>query len=170
MICQSDSVHRQLAENKSRQCMLALSVIAKSWPVRIWISKSFVNLMKRLTGQSSSLRGSIVNVSSTIVPSNNMPQPAQISTGPAMIENYHSPSSFEQSSYCTCNAGPQLGVHHAQDCLWKAPDQFLHDSLWAGYLDNLFGGDLFLRDLASPMQDVPLDETIRTAESSTANI
>ncbi|ODM20362.1 hypothetical protein SI65_03415 [Aspergillus cristatus] len=53
--CRKDPVRRQLAENKSRQCMLALSVLANSWPVRIWISKAFVNLMRRLTGQEHSV-------------------------------------------------------------------------------------------------------------------
>ncbi|KAL4894780.1 fungal-specific transcription factor domain-containing protein [Aspergillus ambiguus] len=170
VICRNDPVQRQLAENKSRQCMLALSVIAKSWPVRIWISKSFVSLMKRLTAQGSSLRGSIVNVSSTIVTSKNVVQPVQMGADTEMIEDCQLPGNFEPNSYCTCNAGPQLGVHHTQDCLWKAPDQFLHDSLWAGYLDELFGGDLFLRDLPSPMQNVPLDEASSTTESNTANL
>ncbi|KAL4913061.1 fungal-specific transcription factor domain-containing protein [Aspergillus aurantiobrunneus] len=169
VICRNDPVQRQLAENKSRQCMLALSVI-KSWPVRIWISKSFVNLMKRLTGQGSSLRGTIVNVSSTIVNSNNVAQPVQLGAGTEMIEDCQLPGNFEPISYCTCNVGPQLGVHHAQDCLWKAPDQFLHDSLWAGYLDELFGGDVFLRDLASPMQNGALDEASLTAESNSTNM
>lgn len=126
--------------------------------------------MKRLTGQGSSLRGSIVNVSSAIVTSNNVVQQVQTGAGTEMIEDCQLPGNFEPNSYCTCNAGPQLGVHHAQDCVWKAPDQFLHDSLWAGYLDELIGGDLFLRDLASPMQNVPLDEAFPATESNSANI
>ncbi|KXH31889.1 hypothetical protein CSIM01_02441 [Colletotrichum simmondsii] len=66
VICRKDPIRRQLAENKSRQCLLALSQLSKSWPVRLWISKSFVSLMRRLTGQ-----GSIVNVTSSIRASSN---------------------------------------------------------------------------------------------------
>lgn len=61
-------MHRQLAENKSRQCLLVLSEISKIWPVKLWISKSFVSLMTRMTGQSpASSDAAIVNVSASIV-------------------------------------------------------------------------------------------------------
>lgn len=65
VICRKDHIRQKLAENKSRQCLLALSELAKSWPARIWIANAFVDLMKRLTGQMSS-GGSIVSVSTRI--------------------------------------------------------------------------------------------------------
>ncbi|RDL35491.1 uncharacterized protein BP5553_07422 [Venustampulla echinocandica] len=46
-----DPIRSQLAENKSRQCMLALSELFKSWPVGGWILQLFINLLKRLTGR-----------------------------------------------------------------------------------------------------------------------
>lgn len=94
----------------------------------------------------------------------------RMSAGPEIIENRHPPGNVGPSSCCTCNAGPQPGVHHALDCLWKAPDQFVHDSLWTEYLDNIFRGDLLLHDVAGPMQYVPLDGTNPTGESTIVNI
>ncbi|EXJ60793.1 hypothetical protein A1O7_04946 [Cladophialophora yegresii CBS 114405] len=45
-------IHGQVAENRARQCMLALSELAKSWPVAGWILRLFISLMTRLTGHS----------------------------------------------------------------------------------------------------------------------
>ncbi|KAJ5112594.1 hypothetical protein N7532_000639 [Penicillium argentinense] len=153
VICRKDSIQRQLAENKSRQCMLALSVIAKSWPVRIWISKAFVNLMKRLTGQGQNLNGPIVNVSSSILTTpyngSSLKQTEQwnmASERSQNITNQAAPNMLEPSSHCTCNNGANSGGLHAQGCLWQAPDQFIHDSLWVGYLDNALDVDLSLHD------------------------
>lgn len=149
VICRKESIHRQLAENKSRQCMLALSVIAKSWPVRIWISKAFVNLMKRLTGQGSNLNGPIVNVSSSIwSPSNDTAPstPSQMGVRIQPITSQFPPNNIAPISHCTCNIGSDPTSPHAPGCLWRAPDQFIHDSLWAGYLDNALDVDLFLHD------------------------
>ncbi|KAJ5183424.1 hypothetical protein N7492_001040 [Penicillium capsulatum] len=164
VICRSNPVHRQLAENKSRQCMLALSVIAKSWPVRIWISRAFVNLMKRLTGQSPNLSSPIVNVSSSILtPSHNMAPPGQMglpglqNAGIADVEGQFPAGNFDLSSYCTCGVGPQPGGLHDCSCLRKAPDQFVHDSLWAGYLDSAFDVDLFLHSGVGPPSYLPFE-------------
>lgn len=49
-----------MAQNKSRQCLLVLTELAKHWPVRIWIARAFVNLLNRLTGQNS-VRGSTID-------------------------------------------------------------------------------------------------------------
>jgi hypothetical protein len=46
----ADPLRRKLAENSSRQCMLGLSELSKSWPVGGWILQLFVHLMERLTG------------------------------------------------------------------------------------------------------------------------
>jgi len=51
IIRRADPVRRQLAENRSRQCMLGLSELSKSWPVGGWILHLFVQLMERLTGR-----------------------------------------------------------------------------------------------------------------------
>ncbi|KAH7143482.1 fungal-specific transcription factor domain-containing protein [Dactylonectria macrodidyma] len=175
VICRTDSYQRQLAENKSRQCMLALSVIAKSWPVRIWISQSFVNLMKRLTGPDAVSSGPIVSVSSSIATSARN----AVSIGPGNlpgvrndhsqdIGSYISQSSFEQSSHCTCATGPQSGGIHAYGCLWKAADQFVHDSLWAGYLDSAMDVDFFLHNYIGPAQYTHLEGDGAAVESTNA--
>ncbi|KAF5260425.1 hypothetical protein FOXYS1_8920 [Fusarium oxysporum] len=52
-ISQKNTVHRLLAENKSRQCILALSELAKIWPVGMWVVKSFSNLLRRLLSRGS---------------------------------------------------------------------------------------------------------------------
>ncbi|KAK5025297.1 hypothetical protein LTS07_008148 [Exophiala sideris] len=44
------AIQSQVAENRARQCMLALSELAKSWPVANWILRLFISLMTRLTG------------------------------------------------------------------------------------------------------------------------
>lgn len=50
MVRRKSAIHSQLAETRARQCMLALSELAKSWPVAGWILRLFVSLMTRLTG------------------------------------------------------------------------------------------------------------------------
>ncbi|PCD23202.1 hypothetical protein AU210_014725 [Fusarium oxysporum f. sp. radicis-cucumerinum] len=52
-ISQKNAIHRQLAENKSRQCILALTELAKIWPVGMWVVKSFSNLLRRLLSRGS---------------------------------------------------------------------------------------------------------------------
>lgn len=52
VIRRKNAIHSQVAENRARQCMLALSELAKSWPVAGWISRLFISLMTRLTGHS----------------------------------------------------------------------------------------------------------------------
>ncbi|KAL5439214.1 hypothetical protein PMIN07_007255 [Paraphaeosphaeria minitans] len=49
VICSPDNIQRQLAQNKSRQCLLAFGELAKHWPVSMWIGKSFIDLLTRLT-------------------------------------------------------------------------------------------------------------------------
>lgn len=49
-ICRKDHLHRRLAENRCRQCMLALMELSRSWPVAGWILRLFISLMRRLTG------------------------------------------------------------------------------------------------------------------------
>lgn len=49
-------IRRQLAENRARQCMLALGELSKSWPVGGWILRLFISLFYRLTGQDLGLK------------------------------------------------------------------------------------------------------------------
>lgn len=51
VIRRKDTIRGQLAENRARQCMLAMSELAKCWPVAGWILHLFISVMSRLTGQ-----------------------------------------------------------------------------------------------------------------------
>lgn len=73
------------------------------------------------------------------------------------VEDQFPPSNFDTSSYCTCGVGPQPGGLHDCGCLQKAPDQFVHDSLWAGYLDSAFDVDLFLHSGGGPSPLPPFE-------------
>lgn len=64
-ICRKDRIHKKLAQNKSRQCLLALGELAKSWPVSFWITKAFIDLMARLADHVC--EDSIVKISSRIL-------------------------------------------------------------------------------------------------------
>ncbi|KAK5264499.1 hypothetical protein LTR96_010261 [Exophiala xenobiotica] len=44
-------VSSQLAENRARQCMLALSELSKLWPAAGWILRVFDKVLRRLTGR-----------------------------------------------------------------------------------------------------------------------
>ncbi|PLB54004.1 hypothetical protein P170DRAFT_397008 [Aspergillus steynii IBT 23096] len=154
VICRGEPIHKQLAENKSQQCMLALSVIAKSWPVRIWISRAFVNLIKRLTGQGqtfdSAFNGAIVNVSSSI--KSNFQHKAPSAGRSSGVTRVHiAPNS---DPCCTSNAAPQPGGDDCFSSSWKPSGDFVHDSLWADYLDNALDVDLLLHSCADPTQRV----------------
>lgn len=53
VIRQADRIRKKVAENRARQCMLALSELAESWPVGGWILRLFRTLMARLTSRDS---------------------------------------------------------------------------------------------------------------------
>lgn len=176
-ICRKDPIRRQLAENKSRQCMLALSVLAKSWPVRIWISKTFVNLMRILTGQGSATGGSIVHVSSSIassrnnnlVPSGHSGLPGlQHATSTQNIGNTFASNSYEPSTQSTRTNGSQAGDLHTYDCFPQAADRLVYDSLWAGYLDNTFDTDMLLHNSIGTRQYGPFEGSTAAGEPDAA--
>jgi Fungal specific transcription factor domain len=75
VIRRKDPIQTQLAENRSRQCMLALSELAKSWPVGGWILRLFMTLMKRLTGRDFAFEVSsnYRKISSTAAPRGSRP-------------------------------------------------------------------------------------------------
>lgn len=160
VICRNDQIRRQLAENKSRQCMLALSQLAESWPVKIWISKSFVNLMRRLTGQGSNASGgSIINVSSSIASDRgNVVAPGhwgllglqqQQITSPGrassqIIDGGHDTGRCEPGIQPTRLNNLQSRDLHAPDYFLQAADPFICDPFLAGYLDDTVDVDLLL--------------------------
>lgn len=51
VIRKAHAIRRLVAENRSRQCMLALSELSQAWPVAVWILRLFINLMSRLTSR-----------------------------------------------------------------------------------------------------------------------
>ncbi|KAH0835351.1 hypothetical protein AYO21_01569 [Fonsecaea monophora] len=54
-IRRKDVIRGKLAENRSRQCMLALSELAEHWPVAGWILRLFISLIMKLTGKDFGL-------------------------------------------------------------------------------------------------------------------
>ncbi|KAF4891986.1 Cutinase transcription factor 1 alpha [Colletotrichum fructicola] len=141
-ICRKDSIRRQLAENKSRQCLLALGELSKSWPVRIWISKSFVSLMTRLTGQGSAPSGgAIVRVSSSIHPTSPVGQSLHQSVNGN--QSTSGGGGGHQDTTATLNDGSQTRDFDPYDITQANPHLF-YDSFWASYLDNAFDVDLLI--------------------------
>ncbi|PIG80449.1 hypothetical protein AARAC_001684 [Aspergillus arachidicola] len=168
VICRKDPIRRQLAENKSRQCLLALSELAGSWPVKIWIAKAFLNLLRRLAVQGSA---SILNVSSSIA--NNRSNAASSSrSNSSGLHRAHSPKqtvldsdrheSMNRAGYIN---GPQLRDLHPSGGFTQAGDHFVYNSFWASYLDNTFDVDLLLHNGLGPTLTGPFDG-LDTAEGA----
>ncbi|KAF4967712.1 hypothetical protein FSARC_4773 [Fusarium sarcochroum] len=143
VICRKDPIRRQLAGNKSRQCILALSELAKSWPVGLWIMKFFVNLMRRLTGQGSALSaGSIVDVTSRIADHdrNNEDSRMDPALEPGRAESQNTGEALDVFNHNQGDSlNPQLpnvertgmGEQQANDLLSQPADQFGFDAFWA---------------------------------------
>lgn len=51
-ILRPDPVRRELAENRSRQCMLGLKELSRSWPVGGWVLRLFSHIMEIFTGNT----------------------------------------------------------------------------------------------------------------------
>ncbi|KAB8271054.1 hypothetical protein BDV30DRAFT_228412 [Aspergillus minisclerotigenes] len=160
VICRKDPIRRQLAENKSRQCLLALSELAGSWPVKIWIAKAFLNLLRRLTVQGSA---SIINVSSSIA--NNRSNAALSGRSSSSgIHRAHSPKQTvsdsdrnEPMNRADHLSGPQFRDLHPSGGFTQAADHFVYNSFWASYLDNTFDVDLLLQNGLGPTLTGPFD-------------
>ncbi|KAE8421298.1 hypothetical protein BDV36DRAFT_280850 [Aspergillus pseudocaelatus] len=161
VICRKDPIRRQLAENKSRQCLLALSELAGSWPVKIWIAKAFLNLLRRLTVQGSA---SIVNVSSSIA-NNRSNVTLSGRSSSSGLHRAHSPKqtvleSSDRNETMTRTGylnGPQLRDLHPSGGFPQAADHFVYNSFWASYLDNTFDVDLLLHNGLGPTLAGPFD-------------
>ena len=153
VICQKDHIRRQLAENKSRQCMLALSELASSWPVNIWISKAFINLLRRLTGPGSIVGGSILSVSSSIV-SNRTNVASSGHLGSLGLQHTTSPQSHffhaiegdqaTPNSLDRCETSIRPHDLHAPDQLLPEADRLSYDRFWPGCFDNSMDVDMIL--------------------------
>ncbi|KAF4345614.1 cutinase transcription factor 1 alpha [Fusarium beomiforme] len=150
VICRRDPIRRQLAGNKSRQCILALSELAKHWPVGLWIMRFFGNLMRRLTGQGSAVSaGSIVDVTSRIANSNRgedstLNTSAEVSraTSQTLAENG---GGFNE----VANAQVAGAVMETNDLFQQpAADQFCFDTFWA---DDAIDVDLLLQHGLCPL-------------------
>lgn len=157
--------------------MLALSELAKSWPVRTWILKAFVNLMKRLTGLSSGAGGSITNVTSIVV--NNR---GDINSD--LLQHRNGPPNAshsldeDQSPYPRGEQGTQsnflnrseFGNLHAHGDILQLSDQVMNDSFWAGYVDNMFDSDLLLHESTGPLFSLPFENYTGRGESNDPGI
>ncbi|KAI8713951.1 Zn(2)-C6 fungal-type domain-containing protein [Fusarium sp. LHS14.1] len=101
-------IHHQLAENRARQCMLALGELSKSWPVGGWILRLFISLFIKLTGQDPGIGTR---------PQSKQPQ------GPA-----HARSSIMQPSIGNLTAAPwpQTG-----DAAWPIPAEVFTENTTA---------------------------------------
>lgn len=158
-ICRKDPIRQRLAENKSRQCLLALSELSRSWPVRIWFAKAFLNLLRRLTGQGSRQGGSIMNVSSTIAGHSSLAPSASVdSTEPHTLTNINPattsrlPSNIILSELDSAEPSHQPGHDHEALLADNQPasnssqatEQVLYDTFLAGYIDQTFDPDLLL--------------------------
>ncbi|RAK71472.1 uncharacterized protein BO72DRAFT_473222 [Aspergillus fijiensis CBS 313.89] len=170
-ICRKDPICQRLAENKSRQCLLALSELSRSWPVRIWFAKAFLNLLRRLTGQGSRQGGSIVNVSSTIAGHSSLAPSASVdSTEPHTLININPPtasclpSNAISSELDNTELSHQPGHDHEAlladnqppSNFSQATEQVLYDTFLAGYIDQTFNSDLLvLNSLGSSLPFFP---------------
>ncbi|XEU97693.1 hypothetical protein FSHL1_002979 [Fusarium sambucinum] len=157
VICRKDPIRRQLAGNKSRQCILALSELAKSWPISLWITKLFVNLLRRLTGQGSALSaGSIVDVRSRIANDSGV---SEGSTQPPLRggNGTHNPNEatnvFNQqgnlaSGLLDGTNGVAMAEQQGSDMFQQPVDQFGLDAFWA---EDTIDVDLLLQHGLCPL-------------------
>ncbi|KAG8674249.1 hypothetical protein FPOAC1_000213 [Fusarium poae] len=128
--------------------------LAKSWPIGLWITKLFVNLLRRLTGQGSALSaGSIVDVRSRIA------NGSGVNEGPALDlsrsgnglqisdEGMNGFSQQNNGLFDNTN-GSGTGEHQVHDMLQQPSDQFGFDSFWA---EDTIDVDLLLQNGLCPL-------------------
>ncbi|UPL01149.1 hypothetical protein LCI18_012083 [Fusarium solani-melongenae] len=153
VICRKDPIRRQLAGNKSRQCILALSELAKPWPVGLWIMRFFVNLFRRLTGQDSAVSGgAIVNVTSRIGNSDAESRGNQLNDN---IATSSRPGGAEPIMPTAMNNRVQSRDQQIVDFMPQVTDPLASDSFWAGCLDNSIDVDLLLQHGLGPLLPAP---------------
>ncbi|KAM0217714.1 hypothetical protein ACHAQI_001764 [Fusarium lateritium] len=158
VICRKDPIRRQLAGNKARQCILALSELAKSWPVGLWIMKFFVRLMRNLTGQGSGLSaGQIVDVTSRIAKDGreNEDSTLGLSSGPSrdISQNLDGPRAFNHQpdlfNTQPVNAErPDMEEQQVPEMFAWSGNQIGYDSFWA---EDTIDVDLLLQHGLCPL-------------------
>lgn len=155
-IYRGSPVQQRLAENKSHQCILALSELAKTWPVGMWIVKSFLGLMKRLTSRATASGGSRLSVTSRIGTDGNPPVSTEL----------RSTRNLAAREACNTQTCPSSGVESMADSSSDnaggidplqpqslpgfpsgAADQLVYDSLWLDCPDNRFDIDFLEREM-----------------------
>lgn len=162
-MCRKNPILRQLAENKSRQCILALGELADCWPVRMWIVKAFLNLMRRLNSTTGRQEGFTPNNQDVSV-SGTQKEPEEQGRAPSVEAQ-----TVEQDDTTT---GPRDLDHHsrtdarviddpladliqpgylAPDYFSGAADQFVHDSIWLEHLGHGFNLDDLQRELSETL-------------------
>ncbi|KAF5595968.1 cutinase transcription factor 1 alpha [Fusarium pseudocircinatum] len=149
VICRKDPIRRQLAGNKSRQCILALSELAKHWPVGLWIMRFFGNLMRRLTGQGSAVSaGSIVDVTSRIANCDRN-EDSTLTTS-AEVSRATSQTLAENGGPFTDATNAQVAgaVMETNDLFQQPADQFGFDNFWA---EDTIDVDLLLQHGLCPL-------------------
>ncbi|CAG9992132.1 unnamed protein product [Clonostachys byssicola] len=119
------NVHRKLVENKSRQCILALSELVKVWPVGMWLKMAFVNLLRRLVSQRSvdGARGDEAN------------EDMEVLHG----DQFHPNSAVQPVQPQEVFLGSGLGT---------AID-FAYDASWFGSSECIFDAEIFQEELSS---------------------
>ncbi|KAF9768044.1 hypothetical protein IL306_014712 [Fusarium sp. DS 682] len=150
VICRKDPIRRQLAGNKSRQCILALSELAKHWPVGLWIMRFFGNLMRRLTGQGSAVSaGSIVDVTSRIANSNRG-EDSTLNTSAEVSRATSQTLAENGGSFGDVVNGQVAGAVMETNDLFQQPaaDQFGFDNFWA---EDMIDVDLLLQHGLCPL-------------------
>ncbi|KAH7140346.1 fungal-specific transcription factor domain-containing protein [Dactylonectria estremocensis] len=164
----TNTIQRQLAENKSRQCILALGELTKVWPVGMWVVKSFSNLLRRLLSRGSlsdqtlQVRtsseeeldrggGSAITVHADVL-GQRLPPVLQ----PQSITGLH----FGIPSLASNQAGglstaPLFQSHAYPDHFFGAADQLAYDSTWFGCLENMMDIELLQQELAIGTYSLP---------------
>ncbi|RFU30531.1 hypothetical protein B7463_g5824, partial [Scytalidium lignicola] len=137
-----DSIQKQLAENRARQCILGMSELAKGWPVAGWVLRLFINLMRRLTGQSEAYGSSLdqrrernLSVNQDVV------QPPSMNG--TNLTSFLSVNIDECVTANNGSIGDQVG--NGFDLLQT--DQFMADIMWADQNDLDF--DIMLKSAQS---------------------
>lgn len=159
-MCQKNPILRQLAENKSRQCILALGELSSCWPVRMWIVKAFLNLMRRLNSTSGHRHGSIpdneyesvsgaqkepMNQGMAPTMEGQIVRPDATATGSQDLEQHCRPGSRVMDDPLADLIQP---AQLAPDYFSGAADQFVHDSFWLEHLDHGLNLDDLQRELS----------------------
>lgn len=163
-MCQKNSILRQLAENKSRQCILALGELANCWPVRMWIVKAFLNLMRRLN-TSSNQQGSVRDNEDELM-SGVQREPMEqgmmaIVEGQAVRPDDTDTATGLQGLDHHCRPDSRIiddpladfiqTAQFAPDYFSGAADQFVHDSFWLEHLGHGLNFDDLQRELSGTL-------------------